>query len=510
MIKTVSIRDLVARQFFRGELNRYDIFVRYLAIEEYYGKNDFGFRLYSKMQNNRTGTDYYASYAIGRFRALIESYEVNGYDEKSAIPVGSNLAIWDGSHRVALGLYHNLPNISVDIHPEPKFYEYKIDWFLKNGFSLEEVKIIMDKAEEVLSKNPIKFTGFLWGAAVPYAEEIFKDIEFFGEVSDVKKFSFDSRADYNQKIRQIYRFGEMNFDEIDIKTECLSNYPTEFIFFHFKPFKLYDHWGIKSTTGLPLSLAVERVKSVVHEKYKNKIDNCFYHIIMYICDNQYQSDFCNTICSPIESLKNELMKILGKKQQFGRGAFYQSLPVLNFEGQRDTNARIKLYGLNEILSSDKDILDIGSNCGFFDLQIAPQVKQIDGVEYNPELVKMAERTREFLKYDNVSFTCADFKKFSTNKIYDLVFTFAVHFWIGLPPKEFAKKISSLIRTGGKLIFETHDMPFEDAHQDMRYNLFCEEFEKLGFTKIREADFQDFGLKDTDRIIERKYILYQKN
>ncbi len=309
MIKTVSVRDLVARQFFRGELNRYDIFVRYLAIEEYYGKNDFGFRLYSKMQNNRTGTDYYASYAIGRFRALIESYEVNGYDEKSAIPVGSNLAIWDGSHRVALGLYHNLPNISVDIHPEAKFYEYKIDWFLKNGFSLEEVKIIMDKAEEVLSKNPIKFTGFLWGAAVPYAEEIFKDIEFFGEVSDVKKFSFKSRNFYNHMLKQIYVADDIDPSKIDIKAQYLAAYAPEFIYFHFQPSKLYDHWRIKGQTGLPLSLAVERVKSVVREKYKHKIENYFYDIIMHICDNQYQSDFCDCVCFPSIDVKKLLQEI---------------------------------------------------------------------------------------------------------------------------------------------------------------------------------------------------------
>lgn len=309
MIKTVSVKDLVARQFFRGELNRYDIFVRYLAVEEYYGKNNYGFRLYEKMQNKRIGDDNYGSYAVERFLALIKSYEVNGYKESSAVLVGKNLALWDGSHRIALGLYHKLPNISIDIQSETTFYEYKIDWFLKNDFSPEEIKIIIDKADEVLKENPIKFTGFLWGPAVPYAEDIFKDIGVFGEVSDVKKFSFKSRAVYNRMLKVIYAIDDIDPAKVDIKAEYLSLYAPEFISFHFKPFALYAHWRVKEISNAPLSLAVERVKSAIKTKYKDRIANYFHDMILHICDNQYQSDYCDCVCSPNIDIKKFLQDI---------------------------------------------------------------------------------------------------------------------------------------------------------------------------------------------------------
>ncbi|MBR6013356.1 MAG: hypothetical protein IK062_06200 [Selenomonadaceae bacterium] len=308
MIRTVSIRDLVARQFFRGELNRYDIFVRYLAIEEYYGKNDFGFRLYKKMQDKRIAEGY-GEKAVEKFIELIKSYEIRGYDKSSAVQVGCNLALWDGSHRIAMGLYNNLQNITIEIHQEPTFYDFKIDWFLKNDFSREEVKLIIDKADEVLEKNQIKFTGFLWGAAVPFSDEIFKDIEIFGEVKDIEKFSFKSRELYNHMQKIIYSADDIAPVKVDIKSEFLYPYDPEFIFFHFKPKKFYDHWRVKGMSGLPMSCAVERVKSVVREKYKNKIDKYFHDIIIHVCDNQFQSDFCDSVCFPDINLKTFLQEI---------------------------------------------------------------------------------------------------------------------------------------------------------------------------------------------------------
>lgn len=118
----------------------------------------------------------------------------------------------------------------------------------------------------------------------------------------------------------------------------------------------------------------------------------------------------------LDALKAEITNLLGKNQDFGRGNFYQSLPILNIVGQRDTAERIKLYGLNEIISSEKDVLDIGCNIGFFDLAIAPQVKSIDGIEYNSALVEIGKCVKKYLNYDNVEFLCMDFKNFSTKKL----------------------------------------------------------------------------------------------
>ena len=86
--------------------NRYDMIVRLLAIENYYGKNEYGFNLYRKMQAARIGIDSVEP-AVFRFRKLIESYENNGYDSSSEIELDSCLHLYDGSHRMAMALYYN-------------------------------------------------------------------------------------------------------------------------------------------------------------------------------------------------------------------------------------------------------------------------------------------------------------------------------------------------------------------------------------------------------------------
>lgn len=48
-----SVSDLFFKHIHYGELLRCDMVVRYLAIENYYNKNDDGFALYEKMQEFR-------------------------------------------------------------------------------------------------------------------------------------------------------------------------------------------------------------------------------------------------------------------------------------------------------------------------------------------------------------------------------------------------------------------------------------------------------------------------
>ena len=50
--------DLLLRQLNYEELLRCDLIVRLLAIENYYGKKDFGSELYRKMQAVRMGQGY--------------------------------------------------------------------------------------------------------------------------------------------------------------------------------------------------------------------------------------------------------------------------------------------------------------------------------------------------------------------------------------------------------------------------------------------------------------------
>jgi len=102
---TVNIRDLFLCQFSNESIfNRFDIIVRYLAIENYYGKNDFGFKMYSKMQSKRLNNEN--SECESNFRELIKSYEENGYMVDSYIECDNEFKLFDGSHRLSLNIYH--------------------------------------------------------------------------------------------------------------------------------------------------------------------------------------------------------------------------------------------------------------------------------------------------------------------------------------------------------------------------------------------------------------------
>ncbi|MDQ4679244.1 ParB N-terminal domain-containing protein, partial [Stenotrophomonas maltophilia group sp. RNC7] len=116
--------------------NRMDTIVRYLAIEEYYGENNCGFRLYDKMQRARGQKIH----DIDRFKELIKSIERNGFSKDSSILVDPNLQLVDGSHRLACALYFNLKRISINTQLQPVNIEYSIDWFKDAGFTEEELE----------------------------------------------------------------------------------------------------------------------------------------------------------------------------------------------------------------------------------------------------------------------------------------------------------------------------------------------------------------------------------
>lgn len=148
----VSLQKLFAANFSEENTRRYDIVVRYLAIENYYGKNDYGFDLYRKMQRFRTLKKEFEDLYEMKFRNLIKLFDQYGYDTESYIKVFDDLNLSDGSHRVALGLYHRLKNISVQILPYKKIINFGLEWFIKNGFSDKEINIIRNKGEVLLQE----------------------------------------------------------------------------------------------------------------------------------------------------------------------------------------------------------------------------------------------------------------------------------------------------------------------------------------------------------------------
>ena len=147
----IPIIELFFMQFKNEKFNRFDMIVRLLAIENYYNKNDFGWLLYNKIQDLRVGNNY-SIVAKSKFIELIKNWEENGYNTESAIEVNSEMGLLDGSHRLALALYHNLKNININILSDNIHPEYGIEWFIENNFSEKEIKYIIERYNKVLLK----------------------------------------------------------------------------------------------------------------------------------------------------------------------------------------------------------------------------------------------------------------------------------------------------------------------------------------------------------------------
>lgn len=83
--------------------------LRYLAVEEYYGQNDFGREFYITAIHWENDAAWQVE--LDRFDALIKSIETKGYDMKSIIYVDRNYNCFNGTHRLALCAWFGIEKI---------------------------------------------------------------------------------------------------------------------------------------------------------------------------------------------------------------------------------------------------------------------------------------------------------------------------------------------------------------------------------------------------------------
>ena len=177
------------------------------------------------------------------------------------------------------------------------------------------------------------------------------------------------------------------------------------------------------------------------------------------------------------NLHSELNLILSASKEhwtshdYGEGYFYQGLNNLNISGIRDTESRVRAYKLTSLVK-DKSVLDIGCNSGFLDICLASSAKYIDALDINPFLIKCAEEVKDFTSISNINFFNKDFKDFSPAKQkYEVVLSFANHSTYDknsvLDLHKYFEKISSLLVSGGTLIFESHHPTYETPEDLMK-------------------------------------------
>ena len=181
---SVSPVDLFHLQNKDGLFVHPDFIIRYLFIEEYFGKNTSdtnGIDLYKKMQDFRR-KDSNGDEMTERFINVIQSYQQNGHLTAHPIRVDRSFLIRDGSHRTAAALYLDLPEITVHHTKIDLPVNRKLAVFEENGFTAEELQLVNDKTQQLLDKYNHPLNIILLGPAAEYAEDVKNQLSSFGQV----------------------------------------------------------------------------------------------------------------------------------------------------------------------------------------------------------------------------------------------------------------------------------------------------------------------------------------
>jgi SAM-dependent methyltransferase len=152
-----------------------------------------------------------------------------------------------------------------------------------------------------------------------------------------------------------------------------------------------------------------------------------------------------------------------KGYDYGLGYFYQSFPRLGFSGRRSSLARLAETSLAN-RTQGCNVLDIGCNTGFISLQLAPTVKHVTGLDFNPHLITVANECSEYLNVSNTRFVVSSFFDFPEDKQYEFVLSLSNHITFDGPVyptfEGYLQKCVRLLTPGGHLVFESHTSKFE--------------------------------------------------
>lgn len=189
---------------------------------------------------------------------------------------------------------------------------------------------------------------------------------------------------------------------------------------------------------------------------------------------------------------------LNTTQWFGGSAWYQGSPEIGIKGARKNAERIARYNINRFIDGNSEVLDIGCNCGFFDIELARWVKSILGIDVEKRYIELANRVKGFQNIENVSFIKGNF--FDIHEQFDAVFSLGVHNYIfegGTSKEGYVKKVVGLTKEKGYVFFESHGLD-SDGNQFVEI---CRLYEKNGMKSVYTTHSGEDG--------NRKMVVFQK-
>ena len=145
----------------RVQFKRWDLIPRYLAIENHFGENDYGWDLFRKLRIHQASEfgggivqSEYDQSVRTNYENLIKSVEIDGYDRKHPLIVHEKgLRINGGLLRFVCCLYFGIdeiPCVFDMFNPNPS---YSLNWMRSEvGYTTSELKLIREGRDRLFTK----------------------------------------------------------------------------------------------------------------------------------------------------------------------------------------------------------------------------------------------------------------------------------------------------------------------------------------------------------------------
>lgn len=332
----------------------YDFAVRYLAIENYYCKNDYGFRLYKKMHTlggnygqinevenyynsvrkkksiPKWGTGRIEQHSVTQFQKLLKSIEIYGFDENSLVMADRNLLSMNGSHRVTAVLYNRMDYINVEVHNNLFQRRFTIDYFWEKGFTKEEIDVIDSKMEDILRDCRERIGHYyciLFPPAEKYFDEITQDINLMEKgnisVAHFKDYVWEV-PDFVGFLKGLYYFDSIQPENLERKLYYIlrsSEIRNNRVKFRIVALEIkHPMYRLKKDNGMPEAVATVRLKDMIRGRYRVKekrftehyVGDYAHDVIIHSSDNFIS----NNAFRDLLSVNRDLTAIMDTVNQF--------------------------------------------------------------------------------------------------------------------------------------------------------------------------------------------------
>jgi len=276
----IDIALLLAFQY-DGEFARKDVIIRYKALKDkFFNEDEHGIALYQKLMSERYKEKPFKNKIEDSLDGLYANMKVNGFDDNYPIPVNSEFKLLDGSHRLASAIANGIEEVPVSILTTNKKVLFTKQLLKQYSFTTAELSSIEETQNKLFLDLGIYFPAIIWPTASQFADAIEKDLGY------ETKFRFDldlSKDNFENFVRAVYEIDHIADWKVDKKLEAMTRAQNT-VYVIFIDFRSPDYRKKKDNCAL-ISKKGEILKQHIRSKYKSKIENYIYDIIMHTGDN---------------------------------------------------------------------------------------------------------------------------------------------------------------------------------------------------------------------------------